>query len=102
MAGLTLLSLNCFGALAPGTHARLRALAQVLDQERPDVACLQEVQLNRYLRFLRRHIHGLPNSAHEPFLHAPKGGLLTLSRHAIESSKFTLFRHRGALHNASL
>ncbi len=102
MPDLTLLTLNCFGVPMPGTLARLRTIGRVLDEERPDVACLQEVQLHRYRRLLLGTVRQLPHVQHEPFWHAPKGGLLTLSRHPFEHCHFSLYRHRGWWHTPSL
>jgi endonuclease/exonuclease/phosphatase family metal-dependent hydrolase len=41
-------------------------------------------------------------SAFEPFVHAPKGGLLTLSRLPFEEQRFTLFRDRGLWYTPAL
>lgn len=102
MARFRLLTFNCFGVPAPGTPARLRTLAHILDHERPDVVCLQEVQWNRFHRLLDRAVTSFPYRCHEPFVHAPKGGLMTLSQFPIERRGFTLYRHRGWWHSLSI
>jgi len=102
MPRLRLLSFNCLGVPALSTRARLRTLARLVDEEQPDVVCLQEIQLHPYLRLIRRHVTALPHTAHEPFLHAPKGGLVTLSRLPVLRAEFELYRHRGWWHTPSL
>jgi len=44
------------------------------------VVCLQEVQSHAYRRLLARACASYPHAAYAPFVHAPKGGLLTLTR----------------------
>jgi endonuclease/exonuclease/phosphatase family metal-dependent hydrolase len=92
---LALLSLNCFGVPTPGTRRRLLALAHQLGQGGYDVVCLQEVQSHAY-RTLLADACGprYPHSASARFVHAPKGGLLTLSRLPVEGQAFTLFAER--------
>ncbi len=91
----TLITLNCFGVPTPSTRSRLRALAHDLNRRDACVVCLQEVQANIYRRLLVSACTAYPYHAYEPFLHAPKGGLLTLSRIPIHNSEFTLYRDRG-------
>jgi endonuclease/exonuclease/phosphatase family metal-dependent hydrolase len=59
------------------------------------VACLQEVQAHTYRRLLIRACERYPSYAYIPFMHAPKGGLLTLASVPIEHTHFTLYRDRG-------
>jgi endonuclease/exonuclease/phosphatase family metal-dependent hydrolase len=92
---LTLLTLNCFGVPAPGTANRLRLLARHLNERNADVVCLQEVQAHAYRKLLVRHAQAYPTHAYTPFVHAPKGGLLTLSKHAFAGTAFTLYQERG-------
>jgi endonuclease/exonuclease/phosphatase family metal-dependent hydrolase len=95
MAVFSLITLNCFGAAAPFTRRRLIALANELNQRAAHVVCLQEVQAHAHRRLLVRSCTTYPTNAFVPFIHAPKGGLLTLSRLIIEQSQFTLYRERG-------
>jgi endonuclease/exonuclease/phosphatase family metal-dependent hydrolase len=90
----SLLTLNCFGALMPNTSIRLWALAQELEQRPHQVVCLQEIQLHRYQRLLVNACVGFPDSFHEPYIHCPKGGLLTLSRIPMSQS-FEPYAERG-------
>ena len=92
---LSLLSLNCFGAPVPTTQRRLRALAQHLEQSSLQVVCLQEVQLITYRNLLFRALASYPFQAHEPHLHAPKGGLVTLSRAPLTNQQFETFAEQG-------
>jgi endonuclease/exonuclease/phosphatase family metal-dependent hydrolase len=91
----SLITLNCFGVPMPTTRRRLLALAQELNRREVTVACLQEVQSHTYRRLLVRAADRYPASAYVPFMHAPKGGLLTLARLPIEHVQFTLYRDRG-------
>src|SRR5436853_4561167 len=95
MATFSLLTLNCFGVPTPATRRRLLTLARELDDRGTCVVCLQEVQTHAYCRLLMRACTRYPASAYAPFLHAPKGGLLTLARRPITHPQFTLYRERG-------
>jgi endonuclease/exonuclease/phosphatase family metal-dependent hydrolase len=94
MPTLSLLTMNCFGVPSPTTRARLLALARELNARGDQVICLQEVQSHVYLRLLIRACTSYPHAAYTPFVHAPKGGLLTLARLPIAEFQFTLYRSR--------
>ena len=76
----SLLTLNCFGGYMPYTSRRLLALAQELEHRADQVVCLQEIQLHRYRQLLAKACASYSHQFYEPYLHCPKGGLLTLSR----------------------
>jgi endonuclease/exonuclease/phosphatase family metal-dependent hydrolase len=96
MGSFSLLTLNCFGAPGFGTSARLRRLAHELNTANYAAVCLQEVQAHRYRTLLTRACsHRYPAHAYQEFVHAPKGGLLTLSRLPMEADEFVLFQNRG-------
>ena len=95
MAQFSLITLNCFGVPTPTTRRRLLSLAREVDRRSPDIVCFQEVQAHPYRRLLTRASERYPASAYEPFVHAPKGGLLTLAQQSIEQQQFTLYRERG-------
>lgn len=88
------LTMNTFGVPTHHTNARMRTLARDLNAADLDAVCFQEVQLSYYNRLLRREFHGLPHAAFEPHIYAPKGGLLTLSRHPLRTFTFEPFRTR--------
>lgn len=92
---LDVITFNCFGAFAPGTRRRLLALARELALREPDIVCLQEVQLHAHRDLLLRALDSFPHTAHEPFVYAPKGGLLTLARCPISEARFELYPERG-------
>jgi endonuclease/exonuclease/phosphatase family metal-dependent hydrolase len=93
---LRLLSFNCLGVpLLPATGARLATLGRALDGAGHDVICLQEIQFSGYLPLLRRSFAGFPHRVYLPFLHAPKGGLVTLSRWPVGRVEFIPYRARG-------
>lgn len=92
---LTVLTFNCFGGLAPGTRRRLQTLARELARRAPDIVCLQEVQLHSHQALLLQALDSFPHTAHEPFVYAPKGGLLTLARTPIAEARFSLYADRG-------
>jgi endonuclease/exonuclease/phosphatase family metal-dependent hydrolase len=91
----SLLTLNCFGAFMPGTRRRLRALAQEVENGAHQVVCLQEIQLHAYQRLFVQACPSYPYAMHEPYLHCPKGGLLTLSRLPILGKSFEPYEDRG-------
>ncbi len=95
MPTFSLVTLNCFGVPTTSTRKRLLALARELNSEAHHVVCFQEVQSNPYRRLLVKACDSYPFSAFQPFLHAPKGGLLTLSRAPITSADFTMYEARG-------
>jgi endonuclease/exonuclease/phosphatase family metal-dependent hydrolase len=95
MAHIALISLNCFGVPTPTTNRRLLTLAQALNHAEADVVCLQEVQLHRYNTLLQRACSAYPYHAVLPFVHAPKGGLLTLGRVPFDHAYFTIYHERG-------
>jgi endonuclease/exonuclease/phosphatase family metal-dependent hydrolase len=88
------LTLNCFGAPAPLTRRRLLTLAHQLNQRDFSFVCLQEVQAHAYRQLLIQSCAQYPFNTYAPFLHAPKGGLLTLARLPIEQHSFTLYNAR--------
>lgn len=95
MPALSLLSYNCFGVPTPSARRRLLALARELAARADDVVCLQEVQAHAYSRLLTAACAAShPYHSAVPFVYAPKGGLLTLSRAPIEAQEFVLFRAR--------
>ncbi len=102
MPKFTLITLNCFGVPTPFTAQRLRTLGQELNRQGADVVCLQEVQAHAYRRLLIHTCTAYPAHAYEPFFHAPKGGLLTLSRHTFIESRFMLYRERGLWYTPAL
>jgi endonuclease/exonuclease/phosphatase (EEP) superfamily protein YafD len=91
----SLLTLNCFGGYLPNTGRRLLALAQELEHRDDQVVCLQEIQMNRYLKLLQRACSSYPYQIYEPYLQCPKGGLLTLARTPIKSREFIPYTERG-------
>src|SRR5207245_6957938 len=95
MTTFSLLTISCFGVPGPTTSRRLKALTSALDQLPLCVLCFQEVQAHVYCRLLTRACTQYPSSAFQPFIHAPKGGLLTLSRLHIQKAEFTLYTARG-------
>lgn len=94
MATMRLITLNCFGVPAPLTGRRLRTLAHELEERPYDLVCLQEVQAHPYRRLLTEGL-GSYAARFEPFVYAPKGGLLTLAHHHIARADFTLYQERG-------
>ena len=102
MPTFSMLTLNCFGVPTPTTHARLLTLARELNARDDQVVCLQEVQSHAYRRLLARACASYPHAAYAPFVHAPKGGLLTLARLPIVEFQFTLYRSRQVPYPPSL
>lgn len=94
MTTFSLLTLNCFGVPTPSTRRRLLTLARELNQLDTDVVCLQEVQSHTYRKLLIAACTSYPANTYAPFVHAPKGGLLTLARPPIFDARFTLYRSR--------
>ncbi len=86
----------------PTTHARLLTLARELNARDYHVVCLQEVQSHAYRRLLARACVSYPHAAYAPFVHAPKGGLLTLARLPIAEFQFTLYHSREVPYPPSL
>lgn len=91
----SLLTLNCFGLWLPNTRRRLLALAKELEGSSYQVVCLQEIQLHRYRKVLVEGCASYSYAVFEPYIHCPKGGLLTLSRLPLTSSFFQPYEERG-------
>lgn len=91
----SLLTLNCFGLWLPNTRRRLAALARELEQSPYQIVCLQEIQLYRYQELLVDGCTSYPYALSEPYVHCPKGGLLTLSRIPVMSTSFEPYTERG-------
>jgi endonuclease/exonuclease/phosphatase family metal-dependent hydrolase len=102
MPTFSMLTLNCFGVPTPTTRARLLTLARELNARDDQVICLQEVQSHAYRRLLARACASYPHVAYAPFVHAPKGGLLTLARLPIVEFQFMLYRSRQVPYPPSL
>ncbi len=102
MPTFSLLTFNCYGVPTPGTSGRLKLLAHHLNHLDMSAVCLQEVQSNYLRRLFERECAGYPSRAYEPFVHAPKGGLLTLSRSPIVRSEFNIYTERGLWYTPAL
>lgn len=102
MPTFSLLTFNCYGVPTPGTSGRLKLLAHHLNHLDMSAVCLQEVQSNRHRRLFERECGSYSSHAYEPFIHAPKGGLLTLSRCPIVQSEFHLYTERGLWYTPAL
>ncbi|MFN8471554.1 MAG: endonuclease/exonuclease/phosphatase family protein [Anaerolineae bacterium] len=90
-----MVTLNTFGVpFLPNTRLRLRTAGRSLNVANLDVVCLQEVQYSRYVPLLRHEFDLLPHAAYEPHVYAPKGGLLTLSRHPLRNTQFYPYKDR--------
>jgi endonuclease/exonuclease/phosphatase (EEP) superfamily protein YafD len=92
---LSLLTFNCFGTPVPSTRRRLQALAHQLEQSTLQITCLQEVQLSMYQDRLIEACSSYPFQAYEPYLHCPKGGLVTLSRVPLVARHFETYTEQG-------
>ena len=95
MTTLSLITLNCFGVPIPPARWRLLALTRELNKRAVSVVCLQEVQAHVYRRLLINACTSYPGNAFAPFVHAPRGGLLTLTQLPIVHSHFTRYQERG-------
>ncbi len=102
MPSISLITFNCFGTPTLRTQRRLLALAAALNQSTADIVCLQEVQAHAYRRLLLKACQSFPFAASERFIHAPKGGLLTLARLPMARFDYTLYRNRGNMHTPAL
>ena len=80
-----ILTLNCL--FHSGARARLPVIGNLLKEADPDVACLQEIFLRRNVGLLSAESAAF--RAWGPLL---LGGLVTLTRAAVESSRFEVFR----------
>ncbi len=91
----SLLTLNCFGLILPHTKHRLIALAREVEKCSHQVVCLQEIQLHQYQRLLVDACASYSYPLYEPYVHCPKGGLLTLSRIPVTNKVFEPYTERG-------
>jgi len=99
---LRLLTLNCLGVpFVRQPRARLSTLGRELNDAALDVICLQEIQFSRFLPLLRAVFTNYPHQTYEPFVHAPKGGLVTLSHAPVQRRRFVLYEQRGHWHSST-
>ena len=68
---------------------------QALERRDDQVVCLQDIQLNRYLRIMLKACSSFPYQNYEPHFKSPKGGLLTLARTPIKDRQFIPYTERG-------
>jgi endonuclease/exonuclease/phosphatase family metal-dependent hydrolase len=97
MQQLTIVTMNCLGLAipVPGLRRRMQALGKALAATNADIVCLQEVGRWRHLIHLRMDETTWPYAVAIDYPYAPKGGLVTLSRHTIAEPVFTTYRERG-------
>ncbi len=91
----SILTFNCFGGLTPAVFRRIAALGSQLEQSDYQLVLLQEVQLHRHRRTILAACPSFIAHADAPYLHCPRGGLLTLSRSPIDSSRFAEYDVQG-------
>ncbi len=102
-AHLRLLTLNVQGhPFTRHTRSRLATIGQQASEAGLDVVCLQEIQFAPYIRVVRESFPAFAHYAYEPFVHAPKGGLMILSRLPIRQQRFVLYNKRGRLASPAL
>lgn len=89
------LTFNCFGVPTLATNSRLQTLAEQVNASSIDVVCLQEVQSRLYYGLLRRATSGFGYHSGFAHLHAPKGGLMTISRPEPARVQFTPYQVMG-------
>ncbi len=100
---LRLLTLNTLSVpFVRHTRARLATLGRELNDAGLDVICFQEIQFSRYIPLVQQSFPNFPHHAFEPFVHAPKGGLMTLSRIPITRQRFVLYEKRGRITSPAL
>ncbi len=102
MATFSMLTFNCFGVPTPTTRRRLLTLARELNHSDYGAVCLQEVQAHMYRKLLTHATVEYSDCVYTPFVHAPKGGLLTLVRMPIKRKQFILYRDRGLWHTPAV
>jgi endonuclease/exonuclease/phosphatase (EEP) superfamily protein YafD len=73
----------------------LLALARELEESPFQLVCLQEVQLVMYQKLLIQSCASYPFQAFQPYLHSPKGGLVTLSRMSLTTQHFETYTEQG-------
>ncbi len=95
MAQFSLLTLNSFGLPFFVAWRRLPRLVRELHRHSTSLICLQEIQQNAYLPLVMRGLRGYPHFAFHPNRFAPRGGLLTASRLALEHAGFASYRNQG-------
>ncbi|MBI5122787.1 endonuclease/exonuclease/phosphatase family protein [Candidatus Roizmanbacteria bacterium] len=99
---LSLINLNTQGTpfFAKDLTLRYKKIAELLNQENPDIVCLQEVSTYYHLFLLKKYLK-YPNFIYKNFFHGPKGGLLIVSKLPIEKMIFKRFDKLGSLNNIS-
>lgn len=96
------ISLLCFNTLgtiffAPLLRTRYKKFAQVLNNDGPDVLCLQEIATYYQLGLLKKHLTNYPYVVYKKFIFGPKGGLVIFSKLPVESERYDSFASLGSL-----
>lgn len=99
---IRILSFNCLAIPFAAAPERLETLGSLVDASGYDLVLLQEIQLRRYLRLIPRFFQGYAHLTFAPGWHAPKGGLVTLSRLNLEQSRFTAYHERGSIYGPTI
>lgn len=79
---------------------RLKKTAEIINEENPDVVCLQEIVTYYHLALIKKYLK-YPYFLYEKSLFGPKGGLLIATKLPIDSWKFKPFTTFGSFKNIS-
>lgn len=97
MQQFSMLSLNTFGLPFFLGFGRLARLMRQLNHSPEQVLCFQEIQQNSYVSLLKRGLTDYTHHVFERNRFAPKGGLYTAARVALQKSEFVAYQNRGRM-----
>ena len=100
---LSLLDFNTFGTpfFSPNITVRYQHIAQTINEEAPDIVCLQEVQSYYHLFLLKKYLTAYPHLIYKKYTYGPKGGLVIASKVPFEDVKYKSFTELGSFRNIS-
>src|SRR5258706_706466 len=98
----SLLNFNTLGTpfFAPDLTLRYKKLSELLNEDRPDIICLQEVVTYYHLNLLKKYLD-YPYFSYKKFLPGPAGGLVIVSKLPVENIAYKNFAAHGSFKNRS-
>lgn len=85
---------------SPDITGRYKIFSKLLNKEKPDIICFQEISTYYHLLLLKKFLN-YPYFTYKKSFHGPKGGLVTVSKMPMEYVSFKNFTTLGTFNNIS-
>ena len=89
----SLLSFNTQGTpfFSPDLTLRYKKFCELINKDGPDIICFEEITNYYNLFLLKKYLKNYPHFIYKPFFHAPKGGLVIVSKIPLTDVQFVSF-----------